>query len=228
MTPRRSGTVIRSIRDISVGAALSMSLLAGFSLQSCSNSSENDYETVEEVVYTKGVRTHIKETSPGIFKIMDEESVSADSSEAIISYADGHTDRLQPQAAKALIDNKIQKDQTMVGVDNSLANALLLGGMGYLLANQMNYGYLNTYRNDFYKAETTNNNTSKQDTSQRRNHYRRSGIGFFPMIFANQQAYNRSTGVTETVKTSRTTRISTRPIGGRSGFFGGSSRSGRS
>lgn len=229
MTPRRNGTVIRKIRDISVGAALTISLLAGVSLQSCSNSEdEYEYESVDEVVYTKGVRTHIKETSPGIFKIIDEESVPVDSALAIVTYADGHTDKLNPTAARALIDEKIQKDKSMVGVDNSLANALLFGGMGYMLANQMNNSYLTPYRDNFYKAAPTTNSTSKQDSARHRGHYRRSGIGFFPIFYANRQAYDNSTGVTETANRSKTTRTVSRPIGGRSGFFSGRSSSGRS
>lgn len=228
MTPRRNGTVIRKIRDISVGAALTISLLAGVSLQSCSSSDdEYEYESVDEVVYTKGVRTHIKETSPGIFKIIDEESVPVDSAVAIVTFADGHTDKLTPTAARALIDDKIQKDKSMVGVDNSLANALLFGGMGYMLANQMNNGYLNSYRDNFYSSAPTTS-SSKQDTSRHRNHYRRSGVGFFPIFYANRQAYDNSTGVTETANRSKTTRTVTRPVGGRSGFFSGRSHSGRS
>lgn len=140
MTPNRKNSFIRKVKDISIGGALSVLLLGSTGvLQSCSSSSNED--TAE--AYTVGVKTYIAETQKGVFKIMDEEEVAVDSSAAIVTYLDGKRDTLSPQVVKSLIDNEVRNNPHEVGQGFNLGNALLYGGMGYLLARTLSPNYSN-------------------------------------------------------------------------------------
>ena len=45
MTPKRKGTVVKTVKEITIGAALTVALLnGGMMLQSCGGSSEDDNE----------------------------------------------------------------------------------------------------------------------------------------------------------------------------------------
>lgn len=202
MTQLRKGSFIKKVKDISMGGALALALLSGTTLSSCSsNNDESDY-SYEETTYGKGIRSQIKEVSPGEFKIMSEESVPADSSVAIVTYLDGHKDSLNPASAKALIDQEIRSNPNM-GYHSGLSSMLLYGGMGYLLGRGMGNSYINTYRD-------------RQDEGQRRS------------VYAGTGAYAASRTAFRDVDASRSVRtVNARPAGGRKGFFGRSS-SGRS
>ncbi len=223
MTLIRKHSFIRQIKDISISGTLALAILGNsVMLQSCGNSNssedEDDYEEVE--IYTKGVKTYISETSKGQFKITDETEVPADSSVAIVTYLDGKKETLSPKAVKALIDNDIKNNPTTIGQNNALPNALLFGGMGYLLAKTMSPNYAN-YRPDLNPK--TKNST---DTTYRRRHHS-GGFFFFPMMgryYSNQTAFQKSSGIHESIGSSRT--ITTRPVSGRSGFFRSTGRSG--
>ncbi|CAG5006297.1 hypothetical protein DYBT9275_03788 [Dyadobacter sp. CECT 9275] len=198
MTQLRKGSFIKKVRDISMSSALTLTLLSGAVLiPGCSSNEEDESAySYEETTYSKGIRSHIKEVSPGEFKIMDEESVSADSSVAIVTYLDGHTDSLSTSAAKALIDNEIRNNNAYVGHHSGLSSMLLYGGMGYLLGRNSGNGYINNYR-------------SQQDEQRSR--------GFY----ASPGAYGRSQTAVRDINASRSTRIvTTRPASGRNGFFG--------
>ena len=223
MTIIRKNSFIRKVKDISIGGSLALAILGNsVMLQSCgsSNSSDNedtDYEEVE--AYTKGVKTYISETKKGEFKITDEVEVPADSSVAIVTYLDGKQETMSSQAVKALIDKDIKVNSASVGQSNTLSNALLFGGMGYLLAKTISPNYSN-YRPDL-NAKTRNST----DTTRRRRHS--SGFFFFPMMsrfYSSQNAFQKSSGIHENIGNSRT--LTTRPVGGRSGFFRSTGRGG--
>jgi hypothetical protein len=202
MTRIRKGSFIKSAKDISIGGALALAILSGITMSSCSSNDDDESAySYEETTYSKGIRSHIKEIKPGEFRITDEENVGADSSMAIVSYLDGHVDTLSTAAAKALIDEEIRTNHSYVGHHSGLSSMLLYGGMGYMLGRNSSNSYMNNYRND--------PNVSR---------------GFY----SNPATYERSQNVVSRVNASRSTRtVSSRPSGGRKGFFGrSSSRSG--
>jgi hypothetical protein len=202
MTHVRKGSFIKKAKDISISGALALALFSsGMMVPGCSpkQDEEADY-SYEETTYSKGIRSHIKEVKPGEFKITDEESVEADQSVAIVTYLDGHTDSLSTTAAKALIDEEIKTNGSSVGQTSGLSSMLLYGGMGYMLARNMNNGYMNNLRQQ--------------------------GPNGAGGVYANQGAYSKSQAAVQDVNSSRSTRVvNSRPSGGRSGFFGRSSGS---
>lgn len=223
MTIIRKNSFIRKVKDISISGSLALAILGNsVMLQSCGNNNadddeNSDYEEVE--AYTKGVRTYISETKKGEFKITDEVEVPADSSVAIITYLDGKKETLSSQAVKALIDNDIKTNATSIGQSNNLSNALLFGGMGYLLAKTISPNYAN------YRPDLNPKTSNSTDTSYRRRHH--SGFFFFPLMsryYSSQNAFQKSSGIHENIGNSRT--IVTRPVGGRSGFFRSTGRGG--
>jgi hypothetical protein len=223
MTIIRKNSFIRKVKDISISGSLALAILGNsVMLQSCgsSNSSDDedtDYEEVE--AYTKGVKTYISETKKGEFKITDEVEVPADSSVAIITYLDGKKETLSSQAVKALIDNDIKTNSASVGQTNNLSNALLFGGMGYLLAKTISPNYAN------YRPDLNPKTSNSTDTTYRRRH--RSGFFFFPMMsryYSSQNAFQKSSGIHESIGNSRT--LTYRPAGGKSGFFRSTGRGG--
>lgn len=209
MTPSRSGSFIKRAKDITISSTLALAILAsGVILPACSSSSESDDAaySYEETTYSKGIRSIIREVEPGKFKITDEESVEMDQSAAIVTYLDGHTDTITPEAAKTLIDKEIKEAGDSTRVQNSnqngyhrsgLSSMLLYGGMGYMLGRMGNNGYMNSYRNQ-----------------------NPAGAGFY----SNPGTYQKAQAAQSNVQASRSTRtVTTRPSGGRSGFFGRSS-----
>ncbi len=201
MTLLRKGSFIRKVKDISISSALTVTFLsAGILFQSCTpgQDTEADY-SYEEVTYSRGIRSQIKEVSPGEFQITSEESVPVESAMAIVTYLDGHTDTLTVSASKALIDDEIQNNGSQVGHHSGLSSMLLYGGIGYMLGRSMNNGYINQHRD---------------------------GAANKSRFYGSSTAYNQSQAATQDVNSSRTSRmVRTRPAGGKSGFFG-SSRSG--
>lgn len=199
MTQLRKGSFIRKAKDIGMNGALALALLSSsVLLPGCSSNKDDEADySYEETTYSKGVRSHIKEVAPGEFKITDEEAVEADKSMAIVTYLDGHTDSLTTTAAKALIDEEIQRNPTYTGHHSGLSSMLIYGAMGYMLGRNSNNGYINNYR--------------QQGGDNR-------------AVYANPGAYAKSQSVATDVNNSRTTRVvNSRPSGGRSGFFGRSS-----
>ena len=216
MTLIRKHSFIRQIKDISVSGTLALAILGNsVILQSCgsSNSSEDevDYEEVE--VYSKGVKTYISETSKGQFKITNEVEVPADSSVAIVTYLDGKTETLSPRAVKALIDNDIKANPSIIGQNNNLSNALLFGGMGYLLAKTLSPTYAN------YRPDLNPKMNNSSDTTHRRRHHS-GGFFYYPMMsryYSSQSAFQKSSGIHESIGSSRT--ITSRPASGREWIF---------
>lgn len=226
MTPVSTNTFIRKVKDITISSTLALAILgSSFTMESCNNNSEGDYEYEEVEVYTKGVKTYISETSKGVFKITDEVEVPADSSIAIVTYLDGKKDTLSPKAVKALIDDEVRTNPTTIGKSDNLSNALLFGGMGYLLAKTVSPNYAQ-YRPDVTPGSgVAQNNTSKNDTTYRRRHgYHGGGMGMGMLYYyATAAAFQKSTGIHQNISQSRTTM--SRPVGGKTGFFHRSSHS---
>jgi len=223
MTPIRTKSFIRKVKDITISSTIALAILGGgMSLQSCGNGSEEeDYEYEEVEVYTKGVKTYVSETSQGVFKISNETEVPADSSVAIITYLDGRQEKLSPPIVKSLIDNEIKTDSASIGEKSNLPNALLFGGMGYLLAKTVSPNYA-TYRPDLNHVQASNANQKSDSTH--RTHYHRSHFGGNSMMmayFLTSGVFNRSNSIHQNIGNSRST--ITRPVGGRSGFFHSSS-----
>jgi hypothetical protein len=223
MTIIRKHSFIRKVKDISISGSLALAILGNsVMLQSCgsnnsSDDEDSDYEEVE--AYTKGVKTYISETKKGEFKITDEVEVPADSSVAIVTYLDGKKETLSSQAVKALIDNDIKINSASIGQNNNLSNALLFGGIGYLLAKTISPNYAN------YRPDLNPKTSNSTDTTYRRRHH--SGFFFFPMMsryYSSQNAFQKSSGIHESIGNSRT--LTYRPAGGRSGFFRSTGRSG--
>lgn len=148
MTPTRKQAIIRRVKDITLGTTLSLALLNGSALlQSCSSNNGDEYSESEEGRQTesfkKGVRTFITETAPGTFKITDEQQVGPDRAGAVVNYFDGHRDTLSVAAAQALVKNDPSTSQYFNNPSsygqhhgNGLANALLWGGLGYMIGRQ--------------------------------------------------------------------------------------------
>ena len=221
MTPISKKTFIKKVKDITIGGTIALTILGGsMALQSCGSDSSNDEEYSYDEVYTKGVKTYISETSKGVFKITNEKEVSIDSSVAIVSYLDGKKDSLSPKVVQGLIDSEVKSSPKTIGESSNLSNALLFGGMGYLLAKTVSPSYAN-YRPDVNGV--AQNSNSKTDTSRyrRRNHFG-GGMGMMA-YYATAGAFNRSSQIHQNIGNSRTTMA--RPAGGRSGFFNSSSRS---
>ncbi|MDP1816652.1 MAG: hypothetical protein Q8K92_19520 [Leadbetterella sp.] len=212
MTPVKTNTFLKKVKDITISGSLTMLILSS-GLYSCSSSesTEGDYEQTE--VYTQGVRTYIKETSKGEFKITEEIAVPADSSKAIVTYLDGRVETLTKEQSKKLIDEEITRNENTIGHNNGLSNVLLYGGMGYFLGRTMspNYGF---YRPDFRQ----NNNGGFTSTGGVKN---TADMGRY---YSNPEPFTKSTEVNRNITKSRT--MVTRPSSSRRGFFGSRSRSG--
>ncbi len=220
MTPISTRAFIRKVKDITISSTLALAVLgSGFTLQSCNNDSDSDYEYEEVEVFTKGVRTYITETAKGEFKITDEIEVPADSSKAIVTYLDGKKDTLSPRAVKALIDNEVRTNASRIGQNNNLSNALLYGGMGYLLAKTMSPNYAQ------YRPDINTSNGFSQGSGSRRDSssHRRHGYygGGMMRYYATTAAFQRSDEIHQSINHSRTTMA--RPVGGKTGFFRSSS-----
>ncbi len=195
MTVIKKGSVIRKVKSIGISSALVVALAgSGWMFPGCipGNNGEEEY-SYEEVTYSKGVISHIKEIKPGEFQITDEESVPASEAKAIVSYLDGHTDTLSVETSKALIDREISNGAEY-GHHSGLSSMLLYGGMGYMLGRMMGNGHINQ---------------------------RRQAAGNTSGVYGSQAAYNKSQGVQRDVDNSRMARtVKSRPANSRSGFMG--------
>ncbi|MFC5412685.1 hypothetical protein ACFPMF_25390 [Larkinella bovis] len=196
MTPFRKYTILRRVKDITLGTTLTLALLNGSAvLQSCGGSNDSETEQADgsgaSERFGKGVRTYITETSPGNFKITDEVEVDPKQAGAIVNYADGHRDTLSVDAARRLVQSDSSTRQyfnnpSAYHHQSGLSNVLLWGTLGYMLGRSNNSGFANDSRY-------------------------RSGV------YNNPQTFERANRIGENVQKSRISR----PSGGRSGFFGG-------
>jgi len=209
MTPKRKGAVIKTVKDITIGAALTVALLNGsMLLQSCGDSGDSDDNYGQEEKPFKGspVKTYITEVKPDEFKITDEIRVNRDAEAgAIVRYIDGRRDTLTVAQAQ----NLVKTDSTTRDYYNnpnhyhsyhhrsSLSNALLWGGMGYMLGR----------------------NNSSQFYNEGRERQYSSGA------YANSTVYSRSSGIHNGYYSHRKS-MASRPSGSKRGFFSSSRSSG--
>jgi hypothetical protein len=207
MTPKRKGAVVKTVREITIGAALTVALLnGGMMLQSCGGSSEDEQEQKETPYKGRPVKTYITEVKPSEFKITDEVPVSRDSEAgAVVRYFDGRRDTLTVAQAQ----NLVKTDSTTRDYYNnpnhyhshyhrsSLSNALLWGGMGYMLGR----------------------NNSSQFYNEGRERQYSSGA------YANSSVYARSSSIHDGYHSHRKS-VASRPSSSRSGFFSRSRSSG--
>ncbi|GGD51918.1 hypothetical protein GCM10011514_15180 [Emticicia aquatilis] len=222
MTPISKKTFIKKVKDITISGTIALTIMGNsVALQSCGSDSSDEEEYEYEEVYTKGVKTYISETEKGVFKITNEKEVPIDSSVAIVTYLDGKKDSLSPKVVQGLIDSEVKTSPNTIGQSSNLSNALLFGGMGYLLAKTMSPNYAN-YRPDVNGV--AQNSGSRADTSRhRRHHFGGTGLMTY---YATRSAFDRSNQIHQNIGNSRTTMA--RPVGGRSGFFHSSSHSSHS
>lgn len=207
MTLKRKGAVIKTVKEITIGTTLAVALFGGgFALQSC-GSNDDESQTYQEEASFKGkpVRTYITEMKPGEFKITDEIPVSnAKEAGAIVRYLDGRRDTLTVAQAQ----NLVKTDSTTRDYYNnpnhyhshyhrsSLSNALLWGGLGYMMGRNNSSAFYNEQRERGYSSG----------------------------VYANSSVYQRSSSLHESYHTHRKS-IASRPSSGRSGFFSSRSRS---
>lgn len=205
MTPKRKGTVVKTVKEITIGAALTVALLnGGMMLQSCGGSDDNEQQ--ETPYKGRPVKTYITEIKPGEYKITDEVAVNSDAEAgAVVRYFDGRRDTLTVTEAR----NLVKTDSTTRDYYNnpnqyhshyhrsSLSNALLWGGMGYMLGRNNNSQFYNEGRERQYSSGA----------------------------YANSSVYQRSAGIHESYHSYRKSSAS-RPSSSRSGFFGRSRSSG--
>lgn len=208
MTPKRKGTVVKTVKEITIGTALTVALLnGGMMLQSCGGSSEDDNGQQETPYKGRPVKTYITEIKPGEYKITDEVAVNSDTEAgAIVRYFDGRRDTLTVNEAK----NLVKTDSTTRDYYNnpnhyhshhhhssSLSNALLWGGMGYMLGRNNNSQFYNEGRERQYSSG----------------------------VYANSSVYARSSSIHDGYHSHRKS-MASRPSSSRSGFFSRSRSSG--
>jgi len=207
MTPKRQGAVVKTVKDITIGAALTVALLnGGMMLQSC-GSSDDDQKQQEAPFKGRPVRTYITEMKPGEYKITDEVAVSSDKEAgAIVRYVDGRRDTLTVAEAQRLVKtdsttrdyyNNPNHYHSHHHHSSSLSNALLWGGMGYMLGRNNNSQFYNEGRERQYSSGA----------------------------YANSSVYQRSAGIHESYHSHRKS-FASRPSSSRSGFFSRSRSSG--
>ncbi len=198
----RKNALIRQVKDITVGSALTLSLLGTAPLlQSCNSGGSEQYETV----YERGVRTHVREEAEGVFKITREEEVAPEQAGAVVTYRDGRTETLSVAQAQQIVreqadttgqlasqvtgswestDTTARQEQYRQG-HFGLGNVLFYGGLGYLMGRQM-------------------------------------GMGPAAGFYNNPAAYQQAQQTSSRVQATRTTR----PAGASRGYFRNSGRSG--
>jgi hypothetical protein len=204
-----------------IGANVAMLSACG----SDSSSEDDSYNTddLEEVeTFEKGVITQLVEKPEGVFTIANEKVTSLDSTKVLITQADGTEKELPLSEAESAITLLMAKPET-VGKDNSLGNALLFSGIGYILAKTSHPEY-GTYRPDI-NTELKPETTAKADSAtHNKNRYHSGGGSSWMMHYFLWSRFYRSPGIfnnSQAVHSSvNNSRYSTfRPVGGRSGFF---------
>jgi hypothetical protein len=98
----KRGLFIKKVKNITIGSTLSLMLIGGSAaIVSCAGKEE------QEIVYDKGVQTHIKEEAKDVFKIVDESPAEPSETKAFVEYLDGRKDTLNPEQIKGLIKSQV-------------------------------------------------------------------------------------------------------------------------
>lgn len=182
---------------VAVAAMLSVHMGCG----GCSDNGQ-DWEEVTVQEPTKGVVTTIEETQTGEFSIVNEEVVpSKDSSRVIIKRLDGSTETLNLEQAKGLVQGidtvrVAEQNQQYRSHSHGLGHIVWWGAMGYMMGRSFGSPVPSyIYRDD------------------------RRGSGYY-----GGGAYRAGTTAASELQRTSVSRTTMRPVSGRSGFFGGSSR----
>jgi hypothetical protein len=195
------------------GLYVAVAALLSVHASSCgSGDNGQDWEEVTVQEPTKGVVTTIEETEAGKFAITDEQVVpSKDSSRVVIKRLDGTTETLSIEQARRLV-----QPQDTAGTHNTthtsivhhhhsggLGGVLWWGAMGYMMGRNMNTPVNpGIYRDD-----------------------RRGGFSGGGGGYAGGAAYRAGNSAASELQRTAVSRTTMRPVSGKSGFFGGSSRS---
>lgn len=191
---------------------LAVAALLSVHTTSCGSGDDNgqDWEQVTVQEPTKGVVTTIEETEAGKFAITDEQVVSSkDSSRVVIKRLDGSSETLTLDQARHLV-----QPQDTAGTHSSshttgyrhhsggLGGVLWWGAMGYMMGRSFNTPVNpGIYRDDRRTGFSGGN----------------SGTG--------GAAYRTGSTAASELQRTAVSRTTMRPVSGKSGFFGGSSRS---
>jgi len=194
------------------GLYVAVAALLSVHASSCgSGDNGQDWEEVTVQEPTKGVVTTIEETEAGKFAITDEQVVSSkDSSRVIIKRLDGSSETLTLDQARHLV-----QPQDTAGTHQSshntayrhhhsggLGGVLWWGAMGYMMGRSFNSPVNpGIYRDD-----------------------RRTGFSGSSSGYAGGAAYRAGTSAASELQRTAVSRTTMRPVSGKSGFFGGSSR----
>ncbi|HND89926.1 MAG TPA: hypothetical protein PK971_16455 [Saprospiraceae bacterium] len=168
----------------------------------CSDSSNGDWEEVTVQEPTKGIVTTIEETASGEFSIVDEQVVPhRDSSRIILKMLNGTTRQLSPKEAQAMIEPRdtVSNTQHAQYRPHGLGHVMWWSAMGYMMGRN-----LSTPVNPaIYRDDRRYGSSSSY------------GGGY---------AYRAGSMAASELQRTSTSRTEMRPVSGRSGFFGRSSR----
>ena len=107
-------------------------------LTSCGNSSSNnEWNSGEEVAAPDGIITELTEEAPDQWKITDERTTVPGGSMAILKYSDGRVDTLQGLALENQIKDLAANQQTYNQGGFGLGSVLWWSGMGYMAGRMM-------------------------------------------------------------------------------------------
>ena len=194
MVQVRKHAIIRRVKDITIGGALSIALLGGTGvMQGCSSGRNETQET--ETVSTQGIQTFIEETEKGVFKIADEKTVDPEDSKVFISYLDGRHDTLNLEEARQIVGQREEGNGNNGGYnqgynnggyyhESGISNLLLYGGMGYLMGRSMGtpnpayYSNPGAYQRSQQNATTLSRSRATAPSNSRSGYFGRSrGFG---------------------------------------------------
>lgn len=231
--PRR----LRKVKELALQGGLAVAIT--LSLQGCG-------EDKQEKGFGKGIHSYIAETSPGVFKITREELVEPDQAAATISYLNGNTETLSLEQARAIVMEQIQQgaldtvsirptsaELSAIGDTVTIRPGVIAGG-GSATSGK-------TGADGDWSEGDKSSESSQSGSGGTVHHYHHGpglgnvlfwgGMGYMmgrnmgyannSMVYANRQAYSRGMNTSSNLRSSYTSR----PSGGRGGFFrGGSSR----
>jgi hypothetical protein len=179
MVQIRKNAIIRKVKDITIGGTLSLALLGGTGIIQGCDSRGPYYEG--ETVYTKGVQTHIEETEPGVFKIIDENTVAPEESKVFVKHLDGRIDTLNLEQAQRIVDQREYHNEGSYHHQSGLSNVLFYGGMGYLLGRSLSsqpnptyYANREVYQRSQQNATTLSRSRATKPSNSKSGYFGRS------------------------------------------------------
>lgn len=188
---------------------IAVAALLSVHASSCGSDNGQDWEEVTVQEPTKGVVTTIEETESGKFSITDEQVVpSKDSSRVIIKRLDGSVENLSLEQARRLVQPQDTAGTHQTNHTNivhhhhssGLGGVLWWGAMGYMMGRSFNTPVNPAiYRDDRRMGGSTG-------------------------AYAGGSAYRAGSSAASELQRTAVSRTTMRPVSGKSGFFGGSSR----